>query len=1020
MQYFVVFLAFVRQAAWKLFISLALSANGITILLLLCSLLWIHSPTTLAQKSSPKTSSKAASSTPSSSLSTPADKPEWLKPLSVDSAVKIGKLANGLTYYIRTNRKPEKRAEINLVVNAGSILEDDSQQGLAHFCEHMAFNGTKNFQKQELVNYLEKVGMRFGPDLNAYTSFDETVYLLQIPTDSATLIKNAFRILEDWASNVSFDAVEIEKERGVVLEEWRLGRGASERMLNKQLPIIFKNSRYAERLPIGKKEILEKFSHETLRRFYRDWYRPDLMAVIAVGDFDAATIEALIQEHFGRLNNPPQPKPRFVADVPDHKDLLITIATDAEAPMSTVQLYAKTAVQRDSTVGDYRRNLVDALYNGMLSARLQELTQKPNPPFSFGGSGKGRFVRSKSVFALGAYFVKDNDIKRALEVLYTEAERVRRYGFTASELKRQKESLLRQLETAFAERDKTESRRFASEYAQHFLQNESIPGIATEFALAKELLPTIELTEVNSRSAQVQSMANSVIVVQMPQKDSVRVPTESELRQVIASVSKLPAKAIAPYEDNVSEEPLVEKEPTPGRISITKEIPAIGAVEWKFRNGVRVIAKQTDFKNDEIVFQAFSPGGTSVISDERTSALYPSARFAASVIDQSGLGKFDDIMLRKRLTGKVVSVSPYINELYEGFEGSCSPKDLETALQLIYGYFVAPRRDANALAAFKERIKGFLVNQRNSPESAFFDSVAVTVDNYHPRRKPLQVEDIERINLDSAMTFYTERFADASDFTFIFVGNFALDALKSLTEKYLGSLPALRRNESWRDIGVRAPKGIVEKTVKKGVEPKSLVHLSITGDFAWSTTEVLSLDALSEVMKIRLREVLREDMGGVYGVSVSGSPRRYPRPEYTFLVRFGCAPERVDELVNAVMRQLDSAKQMPVGSDYITKVKEIRRRAHETSLKENSYWVDNIESALMNNGTDGGGFTNIVEFDTRTEMISADMIQQAANKYLNTTNMVKVVLYPEKVTAAGEQKPAQKKPSPASKKANTP
>jgi zinc protease len=951
----------------------------------------------VAQKKSPKKSTTPVQTAPQTSpqaVSSAAVNPEWNKPLPTDPTVKIGKLDNGLTYYIRTNKKPEKRAEINLIVNTGSMMEDADQLGLAHFTEHMCFNGTKNFKKQELVNYLERMGMRFGPDLNAYTSFDETVYLLQIPTDSAAIVKNAFQILEDWAHNVSFDSAEVEKERGVVIEEWRLGRGASQRMLNKQLPVIFKNSRYAERLPIGKKEILESFKHSTLTRFYRDWYRPDLMAVVAVGDFDAAQIEALIKEHFSRLQNPAKPRPREVYGVPDHKETLVSVATDAEAPMTIVQMFVKLPLRSEKLVANYRQRIVESLYNEMLSARLQELTQKPNPPFSFASSGKGRFVRAKEVYFLGAFFVKDNDVTRALDVLAVESERVRKFGFAASELERQKTSLLRRMEQSFAEREKTESKSFAREYTNHFLQQEPILGIAAEYELYKQLLPTITLNEVNALKAMMQGEQNRVVIAQMPKKDSIRVPADQELRDALAAAVK---REMTAYEDKASNEPLLEKEPSPVRVNTTNELASIGAVEWKFRNGIRVIAKPTDFKNDEIVFTSYSSGGLSLVSD----AEYASARFAASIIDQSGLGKFDNIALGKRLTGTIANATPYISDYYEGVSGSCSPKDAETAFQLVHGYFTAPRRDSAAFVAFKQRIQSFLENRRNSPEAAFSDTVQVTVDNYHPRRKPLSMNDIAAIDLEKAMAAYKDRFIDASDMTFIIVGAFTLDELRPLVEKYIGSLPITspRRQETWKDMGIRPPVGAVEKAVKRGSEPKSLVHLSLTGDFVWSTSENLALEALEQVMEIRLREVLREDMGGVYGVGVSGAGQRIPTQSYVFLVRFGCAPERVDELAKAVQLQMDTLKMKPIGEDYITKVKEIRRREHEIELKDNSYWMNGIQSALTNNG---GVFTNITERKERTELITAQMVQQAAQKYFTTKNMVKVVLYPETQT---EKKP---------------
>lgn len=937
--------------------------------------------------------------------STPALKPEQVLP--VDPSVKIGTLSNGLRYYIRRNTKPEKRAEINLVVNAGSILEDENQQGLAHFLEHMAFNGTKNFAKQTLVNYLERIGMRFGPDLNAFTSFDETVYMLQIPTDSAGIVQNAFQILEDWAHNVSFDSAEVEKERGVVIEEWRLGRGAEERMSNKQLPVLLHGSRYATRLPIGKKEILESFTHETLKKFYRDWYRPDLMAVVAVGDFDPSQIERLITEHFSRLTNPANPRPRPVYSIPGHKDMFVSIVSDKEAMMSRVQFIVKSEQPPAQNVGDYRRSLTERLYNSMLSARLQEITQKPNPPFSFGFSGKSRFLaRRAEVYALAGIFVKDNNIPRALDVLMTESERVRRFGFTSTEFERQKTTMLRSMEKAYTEREKTESRRFANEYWQHFLAGESIPGIETEFTLVKQLLPGITLDEINKLTAQFLKPDSRVVAVSMPQKDSIPLPSEADIRGAITAAMQ--KKDIVQYVDNASIEPLIEpaKQPKPSKVLLSKSLDALGATEWKFRNGVRVIFKPTDFKNDEILFTAFSPGGTSLASD----ADYDAVISADVIVRESGVGKFDVVALRKKLAGKIVNVAPYISELYEGFSGSCSPKDLDAALELLHAYWITPRKDSLALVSLKQRFQTMLENMQNSPDAAFQDTVQVTLNNYHPRRKPFGRAALAHMNLQKALEFYAHRFADAGDFTFVFVGAIKPEEFQPLVEKYIGSLPSIKRQEQWKDVGIKRPAGIVQKTVRKGSEPKSRVQISFGGKFEWNQANRLALGAMKDVLNIRLREVLREDMGGVYGVGVSAPSWQHPQSRYSCTIQFGCSPDRVDELAKAVFAQIDSLQAPPKAGDknrenstftHVNKVKEIRRRQHETDVKENRYWLNLIENAYQA-GEDP--VQTLQNFETETSSLSVEMVQQAAARYLDRKNYIKIVLVPEKVVKAGDIK----------------
>ncbi|MCH6560650.1 insulinase family protein, partial [candidate division KSB1 bacterium] len=607
------------------------------------------------------------------------------KELPTDPKIRIGKLKNGLKYYIRENQKPENRAELRLAVNAGSVLEDDDQRGLAHFVEHMAFNGTKNFAKQEIVDYLESIGMQFGPDINAYTDFDETVYMLQVPTDSVEAVETAFQILEDWAHNISFEEEEIDKERGVVVEEWRLGRGAGARMRDKQFPILFKDSRYAERLPIGKKEILETAPYNSLRRFYRDWYRPDLMAVVAVGDFDKDWIEKLIKKHFRRLRALKKPRERQVFPVPNHKETLFAPASDVEATSSNISIYYKHEVPEEGTVGDYRRSLIEALYNSILNNRLNELLQNPEPPFLFGFSSQGTFIRSKSFYILGAG-VKDNGIEAGLEAVLTEAIRVRRHGFTESELERQKTEMLRRFEQVYNERDKTESEQFAAEYIRNFLEGEPLPGIEYEYTLYNLLLPGIKIEEVNQLAKNLIRDENRVISVSTPEKEEIKTPTEEGILAVFDRVNR---KEIKPYEDTVPDLPLVEIPPTPGKIVAQETIEKLGVTEWDLSNGVKVVLKPTDFKNDEILFTATSPGGHSLVPDKD----FIAAALATAIIREGGLGNFDRIALQKKLAGKLAGVSAWISSLQEGLSGNASPKDLETLFELIYLHFTAPRKD---------------------------------------------------------------------------------------------------------------------------------------------------------------------------------------------------------------------------------------------------------------------------------------------------------------------------------------
>ncbi len=618
--------------------------------------------------------------------------------MPLDPNVNTGELENGIKYLIRVNRKPEKRAELRLVVNAGSVLETADQQGLAHFAEHMAFNGTEHFEKQEIVDYLESIGTRFGPDLNAYTSFDETVYMLKVPTDSTEIVEKAFLILEDWAKGVTFSDEEIDKERGVVIEEWRLGQGAEMRMFNKQLPILFKDSRYAERLPIGKKEILESFPYEALKRFYKDWYRPELMSVIAVGDFDPEWIEGLIREHFSRVPASETVKTREIFRIPDHRETLTAIASDPEATGSRIAIYYKIEPKEQNSHGAYREGIITNLYNNMLNNRFQELTTKPGAPFLYGFSAQGRFVRTKEVYFLGAG-VGDNGINRGLEALLTEAERIARHGFTESELERNKVKIMRNMEKAYSERYKTDSRRYASEYIRHFLVEEPIPGIEYEFELYKKYLPGISVEEMNKLARSWLPDENRVVLINLPEKEGIEEVEESD---VLAIFDSIELSELEPYVDAVSDAPLVPELGEPSAVTSGNFIKEVDVHEVILANNVRILMKKTDFKNDEILFRAYSTGGRSLLSDEE---IVP-GKTATNIIRESGYGTFNQIELQKRLAGKLVRVSPYIGAVMEGITGSSSPEDLETMFQLIHLIFRAPRKDSTAFLAYKERMKG--------------------------------------------------------------------------------------------------------------------------------------------------------------------------------------------------------------------------------------------------------------------------------------------------------------------------
>jgi len=905
--------------------------------------------------------------------------------IPLDTAVRTGTLPNGLRYYIRRNTRPEKRLELRLVINAGSVLEDDDQKGLAHFAEHMLFNGTERFAKNDIVSYLESIGVRFGADLNAYTGFDETVYILPVPTDKPGLVERSFDVLEDWAGGALFDSTEVVKERGVVLEEWRSGLGAGARIRDQQFPVLFRGSRYAARLPIGDTTILKGANPAPLKRFYRDWYRPDLMAVIAVGDYDPARLEALIRERFGRLTNPATRRARTLVGVPGHDSTLVTIVTDPEEQVSSIQVIYKHPPAPLAKQSDYRLLLARRLYNQMLNSRLTEITRQPDAPFAFASSSYGAFVRSTDVYFLSAT-VKDGGIQRGLEALLREARRVDQHGFLPAELERAKSSQLRSLESAFQERDKSESGNYAAEYINHFLTGEPTPGIAWEYEQAKRVLPTVTLEDVNTLGRQWITEVNRVVAVSAPTGPAAAVPTAGEL---LNTFRKVDGETVTAWAETVSEAPLVATAPPRGRVIEEKKDTVLKLTEWKLSNGIRVLVKPTDFKADELLVQAWSPGGTSLVSD----ADFVDASLATLAVGRGGVATFDAIELGKKLAGKRAGVNFGIGALTETINAGGSPRDLETILQLIYLKATAPRRDEAAFNALRAQYVPLLANRDKDPEQVFQDTVVITMQQNHPRAQPLTAAMLQAARYERAFEIYRDRFADASDFTFVIVGAVNVDSVKPLVEQWLGALPSTGRKEAWKDVGLKTPTGMIDKTVRKGVEPKAQTFVFFTGETTFDPASRYAMRSLGELLEMKLLDNLREALGGTYSVSAKGSLSKYPKPEYQFVVNFGSSPDKADLLWKTVLAVIDSVKQYGATAAELQKVREQQTRLQEVREKENAYWAGNIAARIENGEDPRGLVTYTRDF---IEKLSSDQIRDAAKRYLDTTRFARFVLLPEK------------------------
>jgi zinc protease len=824
-------------------------------------------------------------------------------PLAVDPDVRIGKLDNGLVYYIRYNKKPEKRVELRLAVNAGSILENEDQQGLAHFMEHMNFNGTKSFPHNELIDFLQKTGVKFGADINAYTSFDETVYMLQLPTDDSVLLNKGYQVLEDWSHNALLDDKEIDKERGVVIEEWRMGLGAQDRMMKKFFPVIFKGSMYANRIPIGKVDILQNFKHELLREYFQDWYRPDLEAIVIVGDIDPAKAEAQVKAHFSGIKNPASEKPRKVYDIPDNKEPLIAVTTDKEATENYVLMFYKHPLQKVKTLGDYKDKLTAQLFTGMLNNRFSEISQKPESPYVYAGGEYGQFLaRNKNAYMVNA-MSKENQIDKSLEVLLAENERVKRFGFTRTEFERQKEDMLSQYEKASKEFDKTESMSLTNDYVSNFLTEDPIPGARKAYKYVKNLLPEIKLEDINALAKEFVTDDNMALVVMAPDKPGVEVPTEADILKIIKN-SK--STDLQPYVDKFKEEALVT-DSLKGSAVVSKTVNAdLGFTELKLANGVTVVLKPTHFKNDEILLSGYCLGGTSNVPDNS----FMSANYATQVIEMSGAGNFDNVELEKKLKGKTVEVHPYLNDTKEGFNGNCTPKDLETMMQLVYLYFKGPRKDTTAFKAFMSQLENQVKFMKGSPIMSFYDTLFKST---YPGYKRMIIfptpEQLSEINLNRLYKIYVSRFASAREFKFFLTGNFSIDTITPLLTKYFGSLPSQIRPENWVDVSPTFPSGKINNTLYKGTDPQGMVGIVMSENFDWNPKNLLELNMLKEIVSIKLIEVIREKMSGVYSPQVMMNMTHFPKTKFQFIVMFGCSPKAADKLTKAVFGEIKKIRE---------------------------------------------------------------------------------------------------------------
>jgi zinc protease len=919
--------------------------------------------------------------------------------LSPDPAVRIGKLDNGLTYYIRQNKKPEQKVELRLALNAGSINEDDDQLGLAHMAEHMAFNGTKNFKKNEIISFLQDIGVGFGSDLNAYTSFDETVYILPIPTDKPENLEKGFQVLEDWAHQVTYLDEDIQSEKAIILEESRLGKGAQDRMFRQIYPKLFAGSRYAERLPIGSDSIIKNFKPDVIRRFYKDWYRPNLMAVAVVGDIDPDKALEMIKKHFSGMKNPPNERKREFVTIPAYSSSEAVVVTDKEATGYSISInYPIYPAAPEKTVGDYRRNLVRQLFTNMLNQRLQELTQQQNPPFVGAATGMGNFIRGSENFRAFAG-VGTGDIKRGLEALTEEIERAKRFGFTATELDRARKSSLSSMERMYNNRDKTESSLYVEEYVRNFLTGEMMPGIEKEFSLYKELLPGITLEEVNKLAASVASDKNRLVYVTGPESGTAAVPAPAELLATIASRESAELK---PYEEKAVAASLLTTLPKPGKVVKKSEDKLMGTTKLTLSNGVTVTLKSTDFKNDQIVMGASRPGGKNYYG----AADRYNVEYGIQAVSAMGVGEFSPTDLRKALAGKSVSVSPTMGDITDGFNGNSGNKDVETMFQLIHLYVTSPRKDTALFNSFVQRNKSQFAAIGSNPQTAFIDTLFKVMYNNNPLA-PIAVPQsayFDKLNVDRILSIYKERIGDASGMHFAFVGSFKTDSMIPLIETYLGSLPSSGKVFQVKDNKVRPVQGEKKLVVHKGKEQKSLILAFYSGEVPYSEDLELKANAIGEILNIRIIEELREKIQGIYGGGFFTSVEKTPYQNYSMVLQLPCGPEKVDTLLKAAKSEIAILVQKGPAASYLEKVKKQWIEQYKTEIKENSTWL----SELLDQQSINADPKYFLQYEAMVQKLTVQDIQQAAKKLFDGKNLFTAVLMPQEGDGGSSSAPVKK------------
>jgi zinc protease len=902
----------------------------------------------------------------------------------LDPKVKSGVLDNGMHYYIRTNKIPGNRGEFYIANNVGAIQEDDDQNGLAHFTEHMSFNGTDHFPKKGILDYMATIGVKFGTNVNASTGLEQTVFnVSNVPLKREGILDSALMVLHDWSHYVSFENSEIDLERGVIVEEWRMYGTADERMNNKLAPIIFKGSKYANRNVIGDTAILKHFKYETIKDFYHKWYRPDLQALIIVGDFDENVVEAKIKKLFSDIPKVQNPAPKEEYPVPDNIEPLIGTATDKEATSTSVDVAYKHDVVKDAdkNLGYMRLQLVRSLINSMLGKRLSEISRKENPPFINAYSSYGGFTHTKDAFS-GTAQAANNEAAKALTALLTEMERMQKYGFLEVEFERAKADLLKTYESRYMDRDKRKNRDLVRPNISNFLTNNPNPGIEFEYAFTTAMIPGITLPEVNNLAKGYVTDQNMVVTVTGPEKEGITIPSEQEIKMII---SKCKQAKIGPYVDLLAGKKLIEKEPVPGKVLKTSANMEFGTTEWTLSNGMKIIFRPSDIKEDELLVSGYREGGTSLLKEDDI----PSAQLLADAVANMGVGSFSTTDLEKMMSGKRVTLRIGSSDERDGITGRLSPKDLETALQLIYLSFTQPRWNATDYKTWMEKMKANFINAESDPRKAFRDTITLLMTSHSPRVIPMSYKLLDKVSFEKMQAIYKDRFCDPGNFTFEFVGKIDPVKTKPLFEKYLASLPTVKRTQAYKDNGVRPPKGEVKRDFTHETKtPRTSVYVNYNGTCSYSADDRLLGVALRHVMELRYVESIREDEGGAYSVRVQFNLNKYPVPGYSLIVSFETDPVKADKLV-AIIHKV--AKKMietgPSESD-LSKAREYFLKQRPDDMKENSWWMGTLDDYYFY------GMNTLAGYEDKVAALNVNAVHDFAKKILTQGNIVQVVMRP--------------------------